>query len=161
MTSEIKPRIVYKLERTDKPYDGTDIYIGSMSLPLKRRLQLHRHDSKRCNSKFYKKMRTVGLYKWKILPLLVCVCNQKEIRDFEKNWIALSNADLNTVSPLDVDNIWGNIGYEKVKKDYYEQHIQNKTYYCGVCDKAYGQKCDLKKHIRSLKHSNIYMFSVD
>ena len=37
---KIKNRTVYMLCRTDKPDDGTDIYIGSTSVPLGRRYNI-------------------------------------------------------------------------------------------------------------------------
>ena len=43
---EIKNRIVYVLCRTDKPEDGSDIYIGSTSQPLKERLRCHRKNAR-------------------------------------------------------------------------------------------------------------------
>ena len=59
---EIKQRTVYQLVRTDKPDDGTDIYVGSTSEPLKARLQKHRSYVGICNSKLYLRMQEVGKY---------------------------------------------------------------------------------------------------
>ena len=98
--SEIKPRTVYLLKRTDKPYDCTDIYVGSTSQSLKRRLGEHRYKAKVFSSKLYTRMQEVGIDKWEILPLLVYVCNKKKIRKFEEEWIKVLNVDLNVYSSL-------------------------------------------------------------
>ena len=44
---EIKNRTVYVLFRTDKPEDGSDIYIGSTSQPLKERLCEHKKKARK------------------------------------------------------------------------------------------------------------------
>ena len=134
MTTETKQRIVYKLVRTDKPEDGTDVYVGSTSLSLKRRLAIHRHDAKRMNSKLYKRMRTVGIQRWKIRPLLTFACDQKTIREFEKTWVTALNADLNTHSPLDENS---NVNKIKVREEHHRKSVESKRYYCDVCDKAF------------------------
>ena len=154
MTSEIKPRIVYKLVRTDVPENGTDVYVGSTSRDLKARLREHRADAKRCTNKFHTRMYEVGVYNWEILPLVICPCTEDEIRALEQQWVEMLKPDLNTFSPVDTDNKWGNNGYEKIKKGYYEKHIQRKTYYCDVCDKAYGHLWNLKTHFKTAKHKN-------
>ena len=40
--NDIKPRTVYLLRRTDKENDGTDLYVGSTSVNLKKRLRDHK-----------------------------------------------------------------------------------------------------------------------
>ena len=99
-SNEIKLRTVYKLVRTDKPEDGTDVYVGSTSLTLKKRLRIHRYDAKRKCSKLYTKMNDVGIYSWKIIPLLTFSCNQKTIREFERRWCETIGADLNMISAI-------------------------------------------------------------
>ena len=158
MTTEIKPRVVYKLVRTDKPEDGTDVYVGSTSKTLKNRLKDHRHDAGRCNSKLYKRMFEMGIDNWKILPLLVHICDRKTIQEFERNWIELLSPDLNTYSPLDENPNVNNI---EASKRHYRNSIENKTYYCNVCDKAFGKIYALKRHFNSLKHQYAYLNSVD
>ena len=101
MNDEIKPRTVYLLRRTDRPDDGTDIYVGSMSRALKKRLCEHNVRAiGNETSKLYKRMREVGLDNWEILPLLVFTCEKLTILGFEKMWINTLNADLNTLSPI-------------------------------------------------------------
>ena len=92
---EIKPRIVYVLTRKDKADDdGTDIYVGSTSLPLEKRFTLHRQRAKNfiedgCsgNNRLYVRMNEIGLENWEVLPLLARMCGIKTIREVEKNWV--------------------------------------------------------------------------
>lgn len=88
---EEKLRTVYLLKRTDKPDDGIDIYIGSTSLPLSWRLKHHRYNAKNFinrnfnkNDRLYVKMREVGVYNWKVVPLLSFTCNIITIHEFER-----------------------------------------------------------------------------
>ena len=76
-SDEIKNRTVYMLCRTD---GGAGIYIGSTSLPLEKRLLTHRQRAGNPsrfygNSKLYKKMREVGVHRWKITPLITIPCD--------------------------------------------------------------------------------------
>ena len=151
MTTEIKPRAVYVLKRTDKPDDGKDIYVGSTSLSLKKRLSQHRGAAKVQNAKLYKRMSEVGTYSWQILPLVVCVCDKKEIREFEMQWVELLKPDLNTFLPIDSKAT--DAKKESDKKQYLES-LEAKRYYCEVCDMAFGHKCNQKKHFNSNKHKN-------
>ena len=84
--SEIKPRTIYLLKRTDKPDDGTDTYVGSTSRTLEWRIYYHRDEAKKrnSNSKLYTRMHKVGIYNWEIIPLLMYPCDKKTIREFEK-----------------------------------------------------------------------------
>ena len=82
--NEIKPRTVYLLRRTDKEDDGTDIYVGSTSIPLKHRLCIHKNHIGKCNSKLYTKMQEVGKHKWEIIPLLSRICDKNTICKVEK-----------------------------------------------------------------------------
>ena len=75
---EIKPRIVYMLCRTNKPDDGTDIYVGSTSQRLEQRLCDHRSKAKIIDSKLYKRIREIGIYNWEIIPLLTFTCHKKK-----------------------------------------------------------------------------------
>ena len=102
--SEIKNRTVYVLCRTDKPEDGTDIYIGSTSWPLKERMWEHRYSAKKFkrrgrseNNRLYKRMVDVGIYNWRLIPLVTFACNQKTIFEFERDWIQVLRTDLNMV----------------------------------------------------------------
>ena len=161
MTSEIKQRIVYQLVRTDKPENGTDIYVGSTSRSLKWRLQVHRAYAKVSSSILHTRMVEVGIYNWKIVPLLVHICDQKAIRDFEKSWIGILNPDLNTYSPINTTNKWNNGKGKEIKRKHHYDSIENKRYYCDICDKAFGYSTGLRSHLKTLKHSYAYMNSVD
>ena len=158
MTTEIKPRVVYKLVRTGKPEDGTDVYVGSTSLSLKTRLSEHRSHAKVGNSRLHTRMKGISVYSWKILPLVICVCDKKEIRTLERNWAELLKPDLNTFSPI--DNKVTDAKKELDKKRYLES-IESKRYYCEICDKAFGYLGNLKKHLKSSKHFYTYIYSVD
>lgn len=101
---EIKPRIVYVLTRKNKADDDdTDMYVGSTSMPLNKRLCCHRCDAIRVgneNNRLYKRMCEVGLQNWEILPLLGRTCDIKTIYELERKWIDVVGADLNTNSPI-------------------------------------------------------------
>ena len=99
--NDIKPRTVYLMRRTDKEEDdGKDLYIGSTSQTLKKRLQDHTHNAKICNTKLYKRMQEIGPENWTIEPLLTFSCDKKTIYDFEREWIKLIKPDLNVLSPV-------------------------------------------------------------
>ena len=85
--NEVKPRTVYKLCRTDKAEDdGTGIYVGSTSQPLWKRLCEHRSAAKINDSKLYKRIREVGIYKWEIIPLLTFTCDKKKFVNWRCAW---------------------------------------------------------------------------
>ena len=87
--NEIKPRTVYLLKRTDKEEDdGKDLYVGSTSKALKKRLYDHRGNVKRYNSRLYTRMRETGLNNWEIVPLLTLSCNKKTILNLKGNGVA-------------------------------------------------------------------------
>ena len=141
------------------------MYVGSTSLSLKKRLSDHRAGAKIENSKLYKRMLEIGIYNWKIVPLLTYSCDQETIKAFERQWVELLNADLNVFSPIGSTNKWVNkwnngIGKE-IKKEHYCVSLETKRYYCDVCDMAFGYNNHLKRHLKSLKHSYAYMNSVD
>ena len=99
----IKLRTVYKVCRTDKPDDGTDIYMGSTSQPLQQQLGQHMYnvlnrldDCK--NNKLCVKIHEVGLSNWKVLPLIQVKCDSKSIKVFELAFYNFYKPDLN--SPL-------------------------------------------------------------
>ena len=150
MTSETKPRAVYKLVRTDKPEDGTDAYVGSTSQPLKSRLWDHRASAKRVDSKLYTRMREVGVENWQILPLVICPCNKEEIFGYEKMWIDLLKPDLNAISPFKENN---EKDRERVRR-HYRDSLETKRYFCDVCNVAFGDSCNLKIHFNTKKHKN-------
>ena len=128
---EIKERIVYVLTRKNKADDGNnDIYVGSTE-----------------NNRLYKRMKEVGLDNWEILPLLSRTCDIKEIREAERNWLGILQADLNTVSPIisKEEKKVNSIIYRRIK-------VQTKRYYCSVCEISCESKSDLKRHFDTYKH---------
>ena len=159
MSSEIKQRFVYVLTRTNKADDDeTDVYVGSTSLSLRQRLQIHRCVSKSNNSKLYERMREVGINNWEIIPLLQRTCDKKTIWELERKWVKIMNADLNMRSPF--------LGFDfENKKEYsacyYKFNIQNKRYHCGICDLSFGKNKDLQKHFHTINHGYKYLNSVD
>ena len=186
IADEIKNRTVYVLCRTDKPEDGTDLYIGSTSRPLKERLWDHKKKARkfkmlgyRENNKLFTRLNDVGLSNWKIIPLVTFACDQKSIFEFEQDWIKILKTDLNTFFPV-TDWKEYDAEYRKNNKDiirkyyianrdsilrqcteYRKNNIETNKYHCGVCDKSFGYKKDLDKHLGTLKHSYAYMDSVD
>ena len=187
--SEIKPRTVYLMQRTDKIYDGTEIYVGSTSKTLRERLSNHKSASKlekHENIKLYVKMHEVGLDRWEIIPLLQRTCDKKTILEFEMEKCNELNADLNMRSPFlsfdDKKKYVANYyemnkekikerqaGYyemnkEKIKKqqaDYYKLNKQQKIYHCEVCDISFGYKKDLQEHLKTSRHFWKHIYSVD
>ena len=116
MSDEIKERTVYMLCRTDKD-DGTDIYVVSTSEPLGKRFSAHKQDAGNPsrlkyhgNSKLCRRMREVGVQRWKIIPLITFACDRKTICEFELEWVKALKANLNTFSPINED---------LVKREYY------------------------------------------
>ena len=187
MADEIKERTVYMLCREDKDEDnGKDVYVGSTSKTVKERLRCHIKDAqiqRNVNNRLYKRMKEVGLQNWKMVPLLTFACDKKTIFEYEKQCHGLIGADLNMRSPItdrkkykaeyhqnNRDAILKQrVGYRianrgmllKKGKEYRENNVRTKKYYCDVCDIPFGYKKDLDKHLSSLKHSYAYMNSVD
>ena len=161
MASEIKQRTVYLLKRTDKPDDGTDIYVGSTSQPLRRRLKNHGVYSWLDNkNKLHKRMSEVGKYNWKMISLLTHACDKKTILEFENAWIKILNTDLNTISPLNENRNDSNIESARLKRHYCNS-IESKRYHCNICNKSFGKLYNLRRHCNSLKHQYAYLNSID
>ena len=154
--SEIKNRTVYMMCRTDKPDDGTDIYVGSTSQPLCKRLCEHRYSAKNFiergysdNNKLFSRMNEVGLYNF--IPLVTFACDKNTIREFECSWVQTVGADLTTFSPI-TDN-----GYANWRR----KNKHNKRYFCEVCGLACGTNLDLKNHLNTCKHFMKWVWSID
>ena len=173
---EIKNWTVYMLCRTDKTEDdGVDVYVGSTSQRLERRLCGHRSRARKfieygCseNNKLYTRMVTCGVMNWKILPLLTFSCDQKTIFEFEREWIKATGASLNTISPVTNQKKYQAEYRENNKKllnqrlfDIHKKNIRSKKFYCDVCDLACVSNFDLKKHFGTLKHSYAWLNAVD
>ena len=156
--NEIKQRTVYLLQRTDKIYDGTDIYVGSTSTSLRERLRKLRDRSKLEkyeNTKLYKKMCEVGVDSWKIISLLSIECDKKTILKLEKEKYDELNEDLNTYSPFSEEN------RKEYNANYYMLNIRSKKYRCELCEIVCGSNRDLQKHLKTPKHFWKYIYSVD
>ena len=161
MSSEIKKRTVYLLQRTDKIYDGTDIYVGSTSKTLRRRLFDHRGEALRIynkSNKLYTRMQEVGVYNWEITLLETSsLCEKREIFILEKKCIEKLKPDLNMRFPIRENN-------EKSReraRNYILKNLEEKRYHCNVCEKTFEHVGNLKRHFNSLKHSYAYMNSLD
>ena len=102
--NDIKPRTINLLRRTDKPDNGADLYVGSTSMNLRKRLSNHKYYTKICNTKLHKKMIETGTGNWTIEPLLTFSCDKKTIYDFEREWIKLIKPDLNVLSLVRENN---------------------------------------------------------
>ena len=97
-------RTVYLIRHKDSEF-GKDVYVGSTSLPLGRKLSLHKSISERRNKnragrKLYKRMREVGLENWEIKPLLTAeenISSRADIRKLKKMSRDILNADLNKI----------------------------------------------------------------
>ena len=94
-------RTVYLICHENSEF-GKDVYVGSTSLHLERKLSTHKLLSERRGSKnkagrkLYKRMREVGLENWVIKPL-VCTRSPDEVKDLEKMSRDILNADLNKI----------------------------------------------------------------
>lgn len=124
----------------------------------------------------------VEVRNWTIVPLLTFACDINTIREFEKAWIAALNTDLNIRSPITskaerkeqlaayyednkemiqqkhADYYQDN---KEIWVDYYKANIQNKRFYCNVCDMSFRGNRDLKRHLDTLKHSYAWLNSLD
>ena len=172
MSGGIKERTVYMLCRIGKVEDdGTDVYIGSTSKPLCQRFSEHKQNAGNPsrlkyhgNSKLYRRIREVGVQRWKIVPLLSFACTRKTTCEFEKCWVKATGANLNTNSPItdrkEYDVAYREANSEKIKENY-KKNIMEKRYYCNICDIACGSNHDLKKHYNTLSHSYAWLNAVD
>ena len=79
-------------------------------------------------------------------------CGQEEIRQCEKKWIGILDADLNMISPIQDDE------RDKYQNDKY---LEEKKYYCEVCKKPFQCNWSLNRHFDSLKHQFTFLNSLD
>ena len=144
--------------RTD---GGNDVYIGSTSCPLGKRLADHRHKAGNPSryyggSKLYQKMLEVGVHRWKIIPLLTFACNRDTIFEFEREWVKATGASLNTFSPVN-----GDIVQKECDRRRRRRNKETKWFYCEICDIKCKDKYDLRRHLGTLKHSYAWLNSLD
>ena len=155
-SDEIKNRIVYMLRRTD---GGNEIYIGSTSIPLKKRYMVHMYNAKNFigrGSRLYARMNEIGLDNWRISPLVSRMCDMKTICEEEKEWIGVLNAALNTISPVNED-----VAQKEYDRRRSKKNIVEKRYHCELCDISFRHSNHLKNHLGTLKHSHAWLNSVD
>ena len=123
--TEVKSHIVYCITKIKKD-ENYDVYVGSTSQSLAERLRKHKVKARSnlpeyANNKFYNRILSVGLDAWEIKPLLVLECDRNEICKFERKWVELLEADLNTNSPFQTEDEYNE--YQKeYQKHYYEQN---------------------------------------
>ena len=173
----IKRRTIYCIS------NGINKYVGSTARALSERFAEHKYNAKTLrdsvNNKLYKRMNDVGLDAWKIIPLLVLNCSKEKIRHFEKKWMQILDADLNTYSPLRTEEEnkqrekeqkakYYKQNSEKIRQQqkeynllYFEKNIQEKRFYCSTCDKAFRDNFNLNCHLDTLKHAYANLNSVD
>ena len=140
---------------------GRDVYVGSTSQKLSKRLSEHKYDCHCYNKKIYEDkllvwMFQVGVENWMIRPLLTLECSKEVIREFELVWINILKCDLNMISPIQDD---------KNEKDRVlrieEKNVDEKKYFCNVCEKAFRSNWKLKRHKSTFKHSNKFFNTPD
>ena len=157
---EVKKRTVYVLSQKT-PDENYDMYVGSTSRTMLERLAEHKSESKRRKNsariKLYKRMTEVGLEEWKITPLFQNTCAKDEIRKFEKNWLEILDADLNTITPFSKYNVKNREIASIIKK----RNVDEKKYFCDVCEKAFQSNWHLNQHKDSLKHQYAYLDTID
>ena len=113
-------------------------------------------------------MNEIGLENWEILPLLSRMCGIKTIREVEKNWIRILNADLNIRSPITDQKEYKAVYYENNKNkilqkrvEYYEYNRGTNRFRCNICNITGRNNYDLKTHFGTLKHSYAWLNSLD
>ena len=190
MTSESKcERTVYLVWRTDKVFDGTDVYVGSRSKPLSVRLSEHRSRARGAgneNNTLYRRMREVGVDNWEITALFSRTCDQDTIRLAEREKFRELNADLNTRAPITtpeerrqhkteyyeknkgvilknaVEYYEKNKGFIRQRQAaYYKKNKQQERYRCAICEITCGSNRDLKRHLKTSRHFWKYIYSID
>ena len=156
---KVKKRTVYCLSKKI-PDENYDVYVGSTSRPLSKRLSEHIH---RCQQKFYREsklhVRTqqVGVKEWKITPLFEKTCEKGEIQKFEKRWIEVLDSNLNTNTPILDDNGKAIKTQEKSAK----KAVDEKRFFCNVCEKAFQSNWNLNRHQNTLSHQFTFLNSLD
>ena len=104
-------------------------------------------------------MREVGINNWKISPLFEKTCGKDEIRKFEKKWVEILDADLNTNLPVNKSN------EQKLKnvrtRRSRDRNLEEKKYFCEVCEKAFQSNWNLNQHKDSLTHQFTFLNSLD
>ena len=98
----------------------------------------------------------VGVYNWKIVPLLTFACNWETIHEFELQWVKTTGANLNTFSPFGDD-----VEKRGKLRQYYKKNKETKRYNCGLCNVSFRDNSHLKTYFDTLKHSYAWLNSLD
>ena len=140
---------------------GRDIYVGSTSMNLKSRFREHKrncyHQKFFVGNKLCDRMCQVGVENWTTRPLLTLECTKDVIRSFERMWCNILRCDLNMRIPLLNDNGKNKERVARVVK----RNIEEKKYFCEVCDKPFQSKWHLNQHRDTLKHQFTFLNSLD
>ena len=151
----VKKRVVYLLchEGSDM---GVDVYVGSTSQTLAKRLRNHKFDSERIgneDNKLYKRMQTVGLENWVMRPLFTLECTRDEIRVFERMWCNILRSDINSSLPIRTMALAYGVSYRRDVK------LSAKCR-CEVCGLNFESRKDRGKHNKGSNHKQVYLFSL-
>ena len=168
---------------------GRDVYVGSTSNTVEKRLSCHRSNCLRPGNKdnrLYKRMREVGPENWIMRQLLSMNCTKNQIRVFERMLCEILRSDLNSCVPFQTDaermeyceayrkNNREVIRQSKAahseknreeirrkKAERYRRNRDSKKFFCEVCGITCGSTRDLKKHNETLKHQFMFLNSLD
>ena len=132
---EKKDRTVYLLSHKNSDL-GRDVYVGSSSLPLAKRLTCHKSACSKLGndgSKLYKRMREVGPNNWFMRPLLSLestICSSDDIRAFQRMWCEVVRSDLNAKCPSRLEAEYREKNKEVIGRKQAERYHQNKEVIC-------------------------------
>jgi hypothetical protein len=138
--------IIYKIFCKDPSIK--EIYIGHTTNFVTRK-SAHKTSCKNNNSYIYIYIRAHGGWdNWKIIILDDINCkNYEEARKAEQSYIDKYNSDLNSLNAYCVKD-----KEEKIEKEYNEKENTYKEYTCECCNYKCSSKCNLNKHLATLKH---------
>ena len=135
---------------------------------LPNRLATHRYDSRRRNSKLYKKMQEVGEKNWEMVPLFTQKCDLQTTRKVEQDYINRLKPDLNERYAFG-----SRPGYSKEKISKYDREyrkknwtkireFRNKKVVCEVCLTTHNHEVTAR-HKKSKYHGRIekVLFELD
>ena len=140
MSDEIREWIVYCITKK-VPNENCDMYVGSTHTSLSARLSHHRYNTKQhAKNKLYKHMREVGHNNWNIKPLFLHTCSENEIRQYEKKFGELLEADLNTYSPVSED-----VKRSANAQERFLKNLEQKRFFCNACQINFLHKGNLNQ----------------
>jgi hypothetical protein len=141
--------IIYKIFCKDPSIK--EIYIGHTTNFVTRK-SAHKTNCKNSNSYIYRYIRAHGEWdNWKIIILNDIDCkNYEEARKAEQSYIDEYNSELNSTNAYCIKD-----KEEKTEKEYNEKEYtykEQKKYNCECCNYKCSSKCNLNKHLATLKH---------